>query len=191
MLTVTKSDLATNMASNDGTRTALLDVLLCRDGMVSSDGHRLLVVPLENAAEELGDAQVTVRAAELEAIAKTMRKGEALELDAAETLKNGHVYMRAASGTTFAPARSDSKFPAYDQIRKDAERRPIVGRVAFSWRYMAELCKALAGDQKASDPDHGIELVIRGDSVNDAATNPIELRCPKSGRTALLMPMRL
>lgn len=191
MLTVTKNDLATNVASDDSTRLALQDVLLCRDGMVSSDGHRLLVVPIENAAAELGDARVTVRAAELETIAKTLRRGEALEIDTAETLKNGHVYMRSASGTTFAPPRSECTFPSYEKIREDAERRPIVARVAFSWRYMAELCKALAGEQKPSDPDHGIELVLRGDSIDDAGANPIELRCPKSGRTALLMPMRL
>ena len=124
MLTVTKNDLATNVATDDISRQAALrDVLLCRDGMISSDGHRLLVVPLENAAAELGDERVTVPAAELEAIAKTLRKGETLELDTAETLKNGHVYMRSSSGTTFAPARTACTFPDVERIRQDAEKR--------------------------------------------------------------------
>jgi len=193
MINITKNDLATNVASTDPTRGTWQRVCLNRDGLVSTDGHRLLVIPLDGAAE-LGDAEIFFSATEAAQVSKGVSKGAKLEIDLAETLANGHVAISSADGTKLGIKRETDgdKFVDYRRFLSDATAHPILATVSFSARYIATLAKALAGDEGgAARNGHGvaITLTLRGDAT-EVGNHPIELACPKTGRKALLMTMR-
>jgi len=193
MINITKNDLATNVASTDPKRGTYRRVCLNRDGLVSTDGHRLLVIPLDGAAE-LGDAEILFSATEAAQVAKGVGKGVKLEINLAETLANGHVAICSADGTKLVLKRETDgdKFFDYRSVLNDATAHPIFATVRFSARYIAELAKALAGDEGGARNGHGvaITLTLRGDNAAEVGDHPIELACPNTGRKALLMPMR-
>jgi len=199
---LTRAQLATHVASTDGTRPHLQAIYLTRAGAVSTDGHRLLCAPIPGA-DELGPDEVIALPVDGAAmLAKTLGPKGSGVVDLAATRDNGHVFVTAGTSRVAV-----DKLPAEDAERCPNWRNVVpadgpVAVVGINAKYLAELATRLAaagddrvlrlelfGVQPTGDPDDDARAAAR--QVD--AGRPIRLSCGPDDRRAwaLCMPVRL
>jgi len=148
--------------SKDQTRphlcAAYLDV--DRKTLVSTDGHRLITVPVE---VDEGDTSGPIPP---QALADARRYGGTIKANGAAVLSNGATF-----------ERPDVQFPPYGAVIESKPQYPI--SISFNAKYLAEIAKAL-------DAQKG-QVTITFDACDQLS--PIHITTPHEGH-AWLMPCR-
>ncbi|MBY0277917.1 hypothetical protein K2Z84_21495 [Candidatus Binatia bacterium] len=170
---LSRENLTRHVCSKDATRLHLHNLCITREGVISSDGHRLLVTPLPETkgadfprlhgapdfdpASELEDGEkvllpVTAAkkvATQLETKA-TLPVLKLAALDAAGARANGHVPLGVTDLETWAlntVRKPDAEFPDYEQVIPKEDRALFT--IGVNADYLAELAKMVsAGGSK-------------------------------------------